>query len=113
MAYLEFNTDKNRSKDPLIGKSSFAKIALGQTEKRNSDSNQEDLKDRENTLRDKRGEEQEKRDNKSKTKNVQKGLSNLIGSLALSSDKSGVSTGVPILGELFDGFVAFLSPWNI
>ena len=90
---IDFNTDKNRSKDPLVGKSPFSVVALGSTKKSDSDINQEDLKDRDNILRDKRGEEQERRDGKSKSKNLQKGLSNLVGSLALSSDKSGLSDG--------------------
>ena len=87
---LEFDTDKNRSKDALVGKSSFASVALGQTTKDLTDKNQEDLKDRNNKIKDTLAEEAEKRDYKSKSKNVQKGLANLVGSLSLSSDKSGV-----------------------
>tara|TARA_A100001515_G_scaffold20412_2_gene15219 strand:- start:2373 stop:6035 length:3663 start_codon:yes stop_codon:yes gene_type:complete len=87
---VEFVTDKNRSKDPLLGKSSFAGTVLGQTEKEISDKNQEDLKDRVYAQASIRGESLEVRDNKTKSKDVKKGLANLVGSLALSSDKSGV-----------------------
>ena len=88
---IEFNTDKNRSKDPLVGKSPFSSVALGVSNKEVSDNNQEDLKDRDGVLQGKRGEEQEKRDVKTQSLNVQKGLSNLLGPMALVKNNSGVS----------------------
>ena len=88
---IDFGTDKNSSKDVLSSNAPFSNTVLGRTKNGEVESNQNDLKDREERLNSRRGEEEEMRRVANKPVSVTKALSNLLGPMSLFKNAEGRS----------------------
>ena len=86
---VEYFTDKNRDREIEANRSSFSDVALGKSDKLSTNSNQEDLKDREGNLNHLIGEDQEVREVVAVDIDVSKALVNMISPMTLSTNTNG------------------------